>query len=81
MREKLSLAPLGLIGLPFLPTAYAVGCIFAPLRGYKLGVLLHHVVQNLVLTHTVEAEPTARTDCQRPNIILEVMYLVSGYPI
>jgi len=28
-----SFAPLGLVLFPTLPTAYAVGCILAPLRG------------------------------------------------
>jgi len=31
--RKYSFAPLGLIGFAFLPTAHAVGCILAPLRG------------------------------------------------
>src|SRR5258708_39861715 len=33
--ENYSFAPLGLPHFPNLPTAYAVGCILAPLRGYE----------------------------------------------
>src|ERR1019366_2236133 len=35
VRENYSFAPLGLHDLPFLPTAYALGCIFLPLLGSK----------------------------------------------
>jgi hypothetical protein len=33
--ENYSCAPLGLVHFPLLPTAHAVGCILAPLRGYN----------------------------------------------
>jgi len=44
-------APLGLIGFQLLATAYAVGCILTPLRGCRLTVLFHRVVEIPVLTH------------------------------
>jgi len=34
VREKYSFAPLGLVSLLLVPTAYAVGCILSPLRDY-----------------------------------------------
>ncbi len=35
-RENSSFAQPGFIRFPLLPTAYAVGCILTPLRGYGL---------------------------------------------
>jgi hypothetical protein len=35
--------------------AYAMGCILTPLRGCRVIVLFHRVVEILVLTHTLEA--------------------------
>src|ERR1700684_1597339 len=48
VRENQSFAPPGLVGLRLLPTAYAMGCILTPLRGYKLTVLFHCVIEILV---------------------------------
>jgi hypothetical protein len=36
-----SFAPSGLAHFPPIPRAYALGCIFSPLRGYCLCVSLH----------------------------------------
>jgi hypothetical protein len=60
-----SFAPLGLVGWPLLPTAYAVGCTLSPLRGYKLAVVFHHVVEILVLTHTLKALLHPKSYCLR----------------
>jgi hypothetical protein len=49
----MSFAPLGLVGSHTFPTAYAVGCILAPLRGYGLTLLFRLVVETPDLTHTV----------------------------
>ena len=38
-RENSSFTPLGLISFLLLPTAYAVGCILAPLRGYRFSFM------------------------------------------
>jgi hypothetical protein len=48
---------MGLIGIPLLPTAFAVGCTLTPLRGYGFTVLFHHLVEILVLTHTLKLRP------------------------
>jgi len=37
---RMSFARWGSLAIPLLPTAYAVGCILAPLRGYRC-VLAH----------------------------------------
>lgn len=38
VREKFSFAPPGFVRFSLLPTAYAVGCTLAPLRGCPCGV-------------------------------------------
>jgi hypothetical protein len=48
VRENQSFAPPGLVGLRLLPAGYAVGCILTPLRGSKLAVLFHRVIEILV---------------------------------
>jgi hypothetical protein len=44
----------------FYPWPYAVGSILTPLRGCRLAVSFHHVVEILVLTHTLAAAPASR---------------------
>ena len=51
--SRQSFAPLGLGYLALLPTAYAVGCILAPLCGWKWQAVFHRVGGISVLGHAL----------------------------
>jgi hypothetical protein len=52
--DNFSFAPLGLDHFALVPTAYAVGFILWPLRGYKPLALFHPESAIRVLTHTLK---------------------------